>query len=798
MDPSTGLAACTVVSKNHLAYARVVCESFRRHHPGARFFAALVDRNQGEVSADREDFTLVELEALPVPELPRVCFQYNILELNCAAKPFALRHVLQQPGISRVLYLDSDTFVYRELTEALELLERHSIVLTPHLVAPAPDDGRKPGERHILESGTYNAGFLALRNDATVGRFLQWWSERVFDKCIADPSLGLFVDQRWLDLVPGLFDGVHVLRSAAYNLGHWGLPHRRLEPRQQGLHVDGVPLALFHFSGLDVANPEAISGHQDRFTLQDRPALRPLFEEYVARVKAAGHQECGQWPYAFARFGNGVLIPPDARRLYWGLGDGARRFGDPFQTRGTGSFWHWLQEEAHAGSGISRLWHYVHGKRPDLVRAFPDLFGRDRQAYLSWIITAGRWQQGVPEALAPAGPALAPLLPVGRPRGAGGGVLPGVNVTGHAHSEKGVGEVVRAMVRGLSAAGVPHCVVDYADGLSANRDRTLVGLLQQNPYPVNLIHVNAIGMPWFVQTRDPRFFRGKYNIGYWLWELPELPPAFHGSFSYLDEVWVSSDYCLDAIARVSPIPVVKVPPPLPPEGLRTKGVAREYFGLQDEQRVFLFLFDAQSIVERKNPRGLIRTFKRAFPDAPDARLVLKLVHATPALVDELREEAADPRVLVIDQVFDREEVLSLIALSDCYVSLHRSEGFGLTLAEAMALGKPVIATAYSANMDFMNVGNSLLVRYDLVRLEHDFPPYPKGSAWADPDLEHAAELMRLVYDDPARARELGQRARHDVMGYLSPQAVGARIAQRLALVGRDLEAPGSIVFGGEG
>jgi len=792
MDRSSGLAACTVVSKNHLAYARVVCESFQRHHPGARFFVLLADRNEGEFSPEGESFELVELERLPVPDLPRFCFQYDILELNCAAKPYLLRHVLQQPGITTVLYLDSDTFVYRELAEVLDLLERHSIVLTPHLVAAADDDGRKPGERHILESGVYNAGFLGLRNDATVERFIDWWSRRVYDKCIADVQQGLFVDQRWLDLVPGLFESVHILRDAGYNVGHWGLTHRKLEPREDGIRVNGVPLTLFHFSGLDVDKPEIISKHQDRFALDEVPELKPLFDDYVARVKAAGFAECQLWPYAFARFGNGVPIPRDARRLYWSLGDGARRFGNPFKTRGSGSFFHWLQEDALGGSGVSRLWHHVHATRPQLQRDFPDVFGKDRLAFLSWVVASGRWELGVPEALVPAGPPLAAQPPVGRPRGAAHGELPGVNVAGHALSEKGMGEVVRAMVRGLTAARIPHCVVDHTDGGSANRDRTLIGLLRENPYPVNLIHVNAEGLPGFVQLRGPGFFRGKYNIGYWLWELPDLPEAFHGSFSYLDEVWVSSDYGLEAVSRVSPIPVVKVPPPLPAEGLRTKGVGREYFGLQDHHRVFLFIFDAHSIVERKNPGAAIQAFKRAFPDDPDARLVLKLIHATRPLLERLLDEAADPRVLVIDRVFDREEVNSLIALSDCYVSLHRSEGFGLTLAEAMALGKPVIATAHSANLDFMNVNNSLLVRYEIVRLEQDFPPYPRGSAWADPDVNHAAELMRAVYEDPDRARQLGKRAREDVMAYLSPEAVGARIAERLAMIGRDLEAPGSI------
>src|SRR6185295_15204854 len=179
-------------------------------------------------------------------------------ELNCAAKPYALRHVLQQPGVSTVLYLDSDTLVYRRLDEVLDLLQRHSIVLTPHLLADVEDDGRRPGERHILESGVYNAGFLGLRNDATAGRFLEWWSRRVYDKCIRDTSQGLFVDQRWLDLVPGLFEGVHIHRSGAYNVGHWRLTHLRAEPGAGGLVTDGVPLALFHFSGLDVQRPDVI------------------------------------------------------------------------------------------------------------------------------------------------------------------------------------------------------------------------------------------------------------------------------------------------------------------------------------------------------------------------------------------------------------------------------------------------------------------------------------------------------------------------------------------------------------
>jgi glycosyltransferase involved in cell wall biosynthesis len=370
---------------------------------------------------------------------------------------------------------------------------------------------------------------------------------------------------------------------------------------------------------------------------------------------------------------------------------------------------------------------------------------------------------------------------------------PGVNVVGHALSEKGLGEVVRAMVRGFAAAGIPHGVVDYSDRGSANLDRTLVSLLGANAHPVNLIVVTALGLPPFVRARGAGFLRGKYNIGYWLWELPDLPEDVHGSFSYLDEVWVASDYGREAIARASPVPVVKVPPPLPAEGLVSRKLGRAQFGLEAGHRVFLFMFDAHSIVERKNPDGLIAAFKRAFPRETDVRLVLKVGRASRPLLGWLRSEAADERIVVIDRILDREELVGLVAASDCYVSLHRSEGFGLTMAEAMAVGKPVIGTAYSANLDFMTADNSLLVRQREVRLERDYPPYPKGSTWADPDIGHAAELMRWVYSDPAGARCLGERARADILAYLSPAAVGARMAQRFTLIAREIEARRSVL-----
>jgi len=245
-------AVCTVVSKNHLALARAFAESFRRHHPGVPIFMLLADRVGDYFSPSREPFEVVPLEAVGIPNLPRFCFQYSVFELNCAAKPYLIRHVMKRPGISKVLYLDSDVGVYRGLDELYALLDRHSILLTPHFAGDVPDDGHKPGFPNIRESGVYNAGFVGVRRDASGERFLDWWCRRVYTECIADPRLGLFVDQKWLDVVPGLFDGVHVVRQPGYNVGHWSLSYRTISPDGDGVRVDGQPLYFFHFSGLDL------------------------------------------------------------------------------------------------------------------------------------------------------------------------------------------------------------------------------------------------------------------------------------------------------------------------------------------------------------------------------------------------------------------------------------------------------------------------------------------------------------------------------------------------------------------
>jgi glycosyltransferase involved in cell wall biosynthesis len=218
---------------------------------------------------------------------------------------------------------------------------------------------------------------------------------------------------------------------------------------------------------------------------------------------------------------------------------------------------------------------------------------------------------------------------------------------------------------------------------------------------------------------------------------------------------------------------------LTPFSLSTLGVPAGRF-------VFLLMFDFDSFVERKNPLAAIEAFRRAFRRDDGATLLIKTTSGSrhPSAFAELRAlVSAEPHALLVDRTLPRGELNGLIAACDAVVSLHRAEGFGLVLAEAMELGKPVVATGWSGNVDFMNAGNSCPVGYELVPIERDHGPYKAGSLWAEPDIDHAAWLMsRLVLDGEYR-QTTGRHAQETIRAEFSPEVAGRRYRQRLVRLG---------------
>jgi glycosyltransferase involved in cell wall biosynthesis len=355
----------------------------------------------------------------------------------------------------------------------------------------------------------------------------------------------------------------------------------------------------------------------------------------------------------------------------------------------------------------------------------------------------------------------------------------GVNVAGYLDTESGMGEAARASIRSLEAAGVPVALNNVASRLRKMDASYASAFIEDNPHPFNLVHLNADNMGWFADGRGKHYFRDRYTIGYWFWELAAFREEWVPFFAYVDEVWAASEFVRESYAAWSPVPVVRMPLPVVLPAFTPLG--RTHFNLPSTGAVFLYIFDVSSQMERKNPLGAIEAFRRARFDRSDAVLALKFTNAEydRAAVRRLHEYADGLNVVFLDGYMDRAELCALVDASDCYVSPHRSEGFGLTMLEAMRLGKPVIATAYSGNLDFMTADNSFGVRYRLVPLERDYGPYMKGAQWADPDLDEVARLMRLVADYPAEGRARGDVAREQVLRERDPAVTGAGVRQRL-------------------
>jgi hypothetical protein len=252
---------------------------------------------------------------------------------------------------------------------------------------------------NILQSGIFNVGFLGVSEHTTARAFLRWWQDRVHEHCVHAIAQGLHYEQRWLDLVPAYFEDVHVIRDPGVNVGHWNLPERRIAIDSAGeVRADGRPCRLFRFSGYDPDAPEVPTRHSVRLTWETIGAAREVFTLYNSRLIAAGHHEAKRWPYAYARFDNGLTIPDFARQLYLRLGAASDAFGDPRDTARPDSYFAWLMQAAAPGSTVSRLWHAIHSARTDLQAAFPDPLGADSARFVAWMASSGMREHGIPDA----------------------------------------------------------------------------------------------------------------------------------------------------------------------------------------------------------------------------------------------------------------------------------------------------------------------------------------------------------------------------------------------------------------
>ena len=359
-------AVCSVISPNYRPFARVLMSSVRTHEPEWDRYVLVVggDATVGEP----EPFEPVAIDAVGLPDVADLSFRYSMIELDTAVKPWLIAHLFAR-GYDRVVYLDPDIVVYSKLAE-LDRDDAPFITLTPHLTTPVEDEAHAR-ERSILLAGAWNLGFIAVTRDPQLDAFLGWWKGRLARACVVEPDQGLFADQKWIDLVPGLFDRVAALRHEGYNVAYWNLRQRKVTRDAGGAFaVNGQPLRFFHFSGFNPSVPGEVSRHDPSQKVASSGDAALLFDGYVRAVRTAGHDSFRHAGYAFGEFADGSRIVDAARIAYRRSPDlQERAAGNPFAHP---ELFRGIKESKRAFSARAafQAYHFLSRARP-IVRLLP-------------------------------------------------------------------------------------------------------------------------------------------------------------------------------------------------------------------------------------------------------------------------------------------------------------------------------------------------------------------------------------------------------------------------------------------
>ena len=839
----------TICSKNYLAYALTLGRSLRAADPAARLVIFLADSPLAPEDAPSIEFETIAAEELDLPNFADMALSYSIMEFNTAIKPACFEYLFDHMGASSAVYLDPDIYVLKPLEHVeAAIADGAALVLTPHSLSPL-DDGGDPDDLRLLRSGTFNLGFAAYRNEPDARDFLRWWKNRLSFDCRVALDEGIFVDQKWMDLAPSYIGSAKILRHPGYNAAYWNLLGRPITLVEGEWLASEKPLYFYHFSGVAPGDGSVFSKHQNRFAVDDIGDLRELLYKYLQQLDLNGHTRWRREPYAYAlpRDMNGC--DAFVRAAFRRVSSAEQRVADVDKSRLEAICNNRSVRVAQGADPIITNFTYeVWAQREDLRRLF-DLSRRDDRARFNlWLMASGVEEHKIPSrllshiCLPSSGSQVAegklPLkarivheglkrrrlfAPVVRclPKAwqaalkrkfqslmsdeqehnidnlvSDGTEVPRIEIPiavyGYFNAETGLGQAVRREFRALRSAGIPAVARSFQAEQFKNQEVFEfdydAGL---DVAQIHLIHVNADQVVVADTWADPDVFASRhYRIGFWAWELERFPSNWRAALDKVDEIWTPSRFVANSIKAVTEKPVYTFAHPVPIESLsKVDREVRQSFALPQRVPIFLSIFDFNSFTERKNPEGVLEAFERAREKVRDLRLVLKC-HGG-ARFDSVRAKLFERArsvegVHIIDRVLNRDEMRRLFAACDGLISLHRSEGFGLTIAEAMAHGKAVIATDYSGSTDYFDAAVGIPVRYDVVPVASGAYPYGDGASWAEPDvLDAEAALVRFALDGKLRDR-LGLAAQARIAERLSIDRVGRLMSERIDEIRRTL------------
>jgi glycosyltransferase involved in cell wall biosynthesis len=770
---------CTSISRRGLPLTRVLAGSVVRHAPEADLVVLVVDGPEG---CDGEPYSTLSLSDIGLGgslgnEMRGI---YSQIELEHAVRPWLVDSCLAKTG-RPVVFLDPSC----ELFGSLEALARapgdHEVAVSPHVLEPLPRDGLLPDEAAVLAWGIYDPGCMAVGARSRGGPFLEFWKEH----CYRRESL---LEQRWLDFVHCF---PHVLvDDPSYDVAFWNAWGRPLTRDNGRVLVNGEPLRLFQFRGFDPEMPELLSVEQQtpaRVLLGEHQLLADLCRQRAEFLLEAGYQREARIPYAWRSTPYGTDLNPAIRATY--LSALTRQATEespvpgPFDDDGGAEFAAWL-ESLSGSTGVPPYLSLLCDTSLDLSTAFPNhrVDQRSAESLCEWI--HNRTDPRAIKARNLIGESFE--LPPGDPSSTHSGTpevpppaVEGLNVIGYHHAEDGIGQAGRLVAAAAGAAGVSCTGYSLRATPSSLFHRPDISTGSEFGGDTNLfcVGINLLGPT--IEQLPPAAMHGRKSASLWFWETDRVPPHLLPAFDLVDEVWAGSSFTKGALDRAGKGPVRVLPLPVPiPSTLPS--LTRRELGLPEGFLVF-FMFSWLSVLERKNPEGVIDAFIQAFEPKDGAHLVIKSHGEVrgDARSERLRLRSSRPDIHFLDGHVRQNTVWAMLNACDCFISLHRSEGFGLTMAEAMALGKPVVATGWSGNLDFMDERTAYLMPATLSPIPEAVPVYGGLGNWAEPDLAAATFALRQIYEDPTSARKMGTRARDHMQRTRSPAVSGRVLARYL-------------------
>lgn len=679
-DREPGPIACTIIARNYLAQARVLAASFIAHHPGGRLYCLVVDDLDGEIGAGEPFCVIGPNEIIDVLEFHTMATMYSIVELATAVKPWLLAHLSTLHG-APVAYFDPDIQIFDPLPDVFEAARGHGIALTPHLLAP-PD--RSPSltaiEDVVLGVGVFNLGFVAVGTDPSP---LSWWMDRLRRECRIEPTAGRFVDQRWIDLVPGYFTPA-ILRDPGLNVAWWNLSRRRVEWTGTSYTVNGTPLRFFHFSGYDPKRPWLVSSHQGplpQVLLSTEPGLRRISDAYGQLLRDAGYDEWAQRPYALNLTPGGSTLDPAARRAFaTGVRNAEHGGGamppDAFACAHQ-ELEEWLAAADPLAAGprpVSRYAYAAWEIDGDLQRRFPDPHGNDADALHSHIREVAPDQRNrAPDHS-------------GRGRHARRRHAVDFRIIAAFGADTPEAEIARRLHGAMTQAGIPHVTVQAASDQFAHG--RVVESAPERAAVIDLFVMSPGDTPEAAHQLGTQAVRSQHNVlvTSWRWD----DHALRGKdFGFLDEVWVCSRSAaaivLGAVPGTSVLPIPT-----------TMTTWREAVPAAGQPRVITAVADMTPSAAPNAATNALAAFEVYRDRGGDAMLLIAVQNgdADRAAVEYLRYVAADTAGVTVIETTHADTLEA-----DVLLWLPSSCDAAIPVGDALAAGRPVIATPHGQAND---------------------------------------------------------------------------------------------------